>query len=68
MFYILIEFEKMNEIRIKNDEKQIRLFNVVPLITNIISKNICIDSCALISNFLGDEPTKDYLKKLQYDL
>jgi hypothetical protein len=73
MFYILIEFEKMNEIRIKNDEKQIRLFNVVPLRTNIISKNICIDSCALISNFLGDEPTKDYLKKykkekLQYDL
>ena len=73
MFYILIEFEKMNKIRIKNDEKQIRLFNVVPLRTNIISKNICIDSCALISNFLGDEPTKDYLKKykkekLQYDL
>ena len=45
-----------------NKIKQIRLFNVIPLRTNIISKHLTIDTCGLISNFLGDEPTKDYLK------
>ena len=61
MFYISNELEKINELRIKNEEKQIRLFNVLPLRTNIISKNILIDTCGLISNFLGDEPTTGYL-------
>lgn len=51
MFHISIELEKLNEARIQNEEKQIRLFNVLPLRTNIISKNICIDTCGLISNF-----------------
>ena len=54
--------------RINNDETeeeiQIRLFNVLPLRTNIIGKNICIDTCALISNFLEDKkisiPLKNY--------
>ena len=73
MFHISIELEKLNQIRIQNEEKQIRLFNVLPLRTNIICKNICIDTCGLISNFLGDEPTnphlKDYKKENnQYDL
>ena len=54
MFYISNELEKLNEVRIQNEEKQIRLFNILPLRTNIVSKNICIDTCALISNFLGD--------------
>ena len=61
MFYISNEFEKINEIKLKNDEKQIRLFNVLPLRTNIISKNILIDTCGLISNFLGTEATTGYL-------
>jgi len=39
-----------------------RLFNPLPLRTNIINKHICIDTCALISNFLGDEPTKKHHK------
>jgi len=73
MFHISNELEKLNELRIQNEEKQIRLFNVLPLRTNIVGKNICIDTCALISNFLGDEPTsthlKDYKKENnQYDL
>ena len=51
MFHISIELEKLNEVRIQNEDKQIRLFNVLPLRTNIISKNICIDTCGLISNF-----------------
>jgi hypothetical protein len=73
MFHISNELEKLNQIRIQNEEKQIRLFNVLPLRTNIIGKNICIDTCALISNFLGVEPTNPHLKNYkkennQYDL
>ncbi len=55
MFHISNELEKINNIRIQNDEKQIRLFNVLPLRTNIICKHICIDTCGLIQNFMGDE-------------
>ena len=53
--------KKINILRLKNEEKQIRLFNVLPLRTNIISKNILIDTCSLISNFLGTEPATGYL-------
>jgi hypothetical protein len=60
MFYICNKLEKLNIERIKNDEKQIRLFNVLPLRTNIIPKNICIDTCGIIQNFMGD----DYDSKL----
>jgi hypothetical protein len=67
MFHISIELEKLNEVRIQNEEKQIRLFNVLPLRTNIISKNICIDTCGLISNFLGDEPTTKHLRDYKKD-
>ena len=63
MFYICGELEKVyNQIKKHNEnikeeddekkKKQIRLFNVIPLRTNIISKNVCLDSCSLISNFL----------------
>ena len=52
MFYICNELEKLNNVKIEKEEKQIRLFNVIPLRTNIISKNITIDSCSIISNFL----------------
>lgn len=68
MFYLSRKFEQFNNDIIQYNlinevkKKQIRNFNVLPLRTNIIPKNICIDTCALISNFLGDIPTKDYLK------
>jgi len=63
IFYICKELEKVyNQIKkhnesIKEDneekkKKQIRLFNVIPLRTNICPKNICLDSCGLINNFL----------------
>ncbi len=60
MFYICSELEKIyNQIKKDNESKeddnkikQVRLFNVIPLRTNIISKNITLDSCSLISNFL----------------
>jgi len=44
-----------------NDEN-IRLFNVLPLRSNIVPKHICIDTCGLISNFLGDESTTSHYK------
>ena len=62
MFHISLEFEKLNEIRIEKGEKQIRLFNALPLRTNIIGKNILIDTCGLISNFLGEESTTKHYK------
>ena len=40
MFYICNELEKLNNVKIEKEEKQIRLFNVLPLRTNIIPKNI----------------------------
>ncbi len=55
MFHICNQLETINNIRIQNEEKQIRLFNVLPLRTNIIPKNVCIDTCGLIQNFMGDE-------------
>ncbi len=65
--YINIQLEKLNNKLLENTEdidkiKQIKLFNVLPLRSNIIPKNICIDTCALISNFLGDESTSIHLK------
>jgi hypothetical protein len=66
MFYINSRFETMNMNK-SDDEIKIRLFNVLPLRTNIIGKNICIDTCALISNFLGDESTTEHLKNYKKD-
>jgi hypothetical protein len=68
MFYICSELEKVyNENKncddVKN-KKQIRLFNVIPLRNNIISKNITIDSCGLINNFLDKSlKTNDNINK-----
>ena len=44
-----------------NDEN-IRLFNVLPLRSKIVPKHICIDTCGLIMNFLGDESTTEHIK------
>jgi hypothetical protein len=60
MFYLSRQFEVMNDEIIRNNEmsdtkkKQIRLFNVLPLRTNIVGKNICIDTCGIIQNFMGE--------------
>jgi len=62
MFYICGELEKVyNQIKKHNEnikeedekeKKQIKLFNIIPLRTNIIAKNITIDSRTLLTNFL----------------
>ena len=44
-----------------NDEN-IRLFNVLPLRSNIVPKHICIDTSGLISNFLGGESTTPHYR------
>jgi len=62
MFYITSELEKIyDNIKIYNENitdnkkkiKQIRLFNVISLRTNIISKQITLDTCGILSNFLN---------------
>lgn len=58
--------KKINS-KLTEDKKEIRLFNVLPLRTNIVSKNIVIDTCALISNFLGKESTSEHLKNYKDD-
>ena len=65
--YINIQLEKLNNILLEDTNdvdnvKQIKLFNILPLRSNIIPKNICVDTCALISNFLGDEGTTTHFK------
>jgi hypothetical protein len=60
MFYLSRQFEVMNDEILRNNKmsetkkKQIRLFNVLPLRTNIVGKNICIDTCGIIQNFMGE--------------
>lgn len=54
------DFVKARENNKKYD--RLRLFNVLPLRTNIVPKNICIDTCSLIQNFLDDESTAEHLK------
>lgn len=49
--YIGKQLEILNIPRIE-EETQIRLFNIIPLRTNIIPKHITIDTCAIIQNFL----------------
>jgi hypothetical protein len=65
--YINIQLEKLNDMLLEDTNdvdnvKQIKLFNILPLRSNIIPKNICVDTCALISNFLGDEGTTMHFK------
>ena len=65
--YINIQLEKLNDMLLEDTNdvdnvKQIKLFNILPLRSNIIPKNICVDTCALISNFLGDEGTTTHFK------
>ena len=69
MFYLSRHFELLNDEIIRNNEtndtkkKEIRLFQVLPLRTNIVGKHICIDTSALIFNFLEKkEPVEEYKK------
>ena len=52
MFHICSELEKINNERIiyHKDSNQIKLFNVLPLRTNIIAKNICLDTFKIEKN------------------
>jgi hypothetical protein len=72
MFYIASELEKIyDNIKIHNENiknndnniKQIRLFNVIPLRTNIISKHITLDTCGILSNFLDKSQKTKEIKK-----
>jgi hypothetical protein len=65
MIYLGIELEKIYDA--EKDYHKIRLFNILPLRTNIVVKNIVIDTCGLIQNFLGDESTTKILKEYKKD-
>jgi hypothetical protein len=70
--YLGNQIEKLYDLENK-DEHKIRLFNILPLRTNIIAKNICFDTCGLIQNLLGDESTSKHLQNYkkennQFDL
>ena len=60
MIYLGIELEKIYDA--EKDYHKTRLFNILPLRTNIVVKNIVIDTCGLIQNFLGDESTTKILR------
>ena len=62
MFYLCSELEKLNTIRKENGIKQTRLFNVLPLRTNIINKHITIDTCGLLFTFLSGVGIKQKIK------
>jgi hypothetical protein len=51
---------------VKPKIQQIRLFNVLPLRTNIIPKSICLDTPAIIQNLIG-ESTAELLKTYKRD-
>ena len=78
LFYISKTLETMNEtIKYNNqingsDTKLIRLFNVMPLRTNIVPKNICLDTGGLISTFIKEGAKKQFKTfkedNNQYDL
>ena len=65
MIYLGIELEKIYDA--EKDYHKTRLFNILPLRTNIIVKNIVIDTCGLIQNFLGDESTTKILQNYKKD-
>jgi hypothetical protein len=61
LIYIGKQIEKYYDYENKDNHK-IRLFSILPLRTNITPKNITIDTCGLIQNFLGNESTTEHLK------
>ena len=63
LIYIGKELEKMNITR--DDKNKIRLFNCLPLRTNIVPKSICLDTPSIIQNLLCQntgEELKNYKK------
>jgi hypothetical protein len=54
MFYISMHIEIIN-LQLPPESRKHRLFNIMPLRTNIIAKNICIDTPALIMNFIKED-------------
>lgn len=65
LIYIGKQLEKIYD-NMANDNKQIRLFNVLPLRTNIVPKHICIDTCSLIQNLI-EGSTAEHLKNYKKD-
>jgi hypothetical protein len=59
--YIGKELEKMNE-NLEDNDKQVKLFNILPLRSNIITRSITLDTCSLIQNFDYEEQVNKLYK------
>jgi hypothetical protein len=70
LFYMNKELEKMNEIRIKEEKEQLKLFQVIPQRTSIKSNYICIDTTGLINLVIKENFKKyfDNVKECQKEL
>ena len=64
LFYMNKELEKINDKRIKKNEEQFKLFQVIPQRTNIKPNYITLDTCSLI-NLTITENFKKYLDKVE---
>ena len=66
MIHIAKEIEN---IKISNEERPIKLFNILPLRTNIVSKHITLDTCGLIQILLDGNKDlyKNYKKENLYE-
>ena len=64
LFYMNKELEKINDERIKKNEEQFKLFQVIPQRTSIKSCYITLDTCSLI-NLTITENFKKYLDKVE---
>jgi len=66
MIHIAKEIENIKN---SNEEKPIKLFNILPLRTNIISKHITLDTCGLIQILLDGNKDlyKNYKKNNLYE-
>jgi hypothetical protein len=59
--YLNVQFEKIYD-KDEKDKHTIKLFNILPLRTNIVPKHIVIDTPALIQNLINGETQAKHLK------
>ncbi len=64
LIYMNKHLEKLNELRIKDNKEQFKLFQVIPQRTSIKPNYITLDSCGLI-NLVIKENFKKYLDNIQ---
>ncbi len=64
--YIGKELEKIND-TLTDNKKEVKLFNILPLRSNIIVKFITFDTCGVIQNLLDTESKKSHYNNYKKD-